>query len=92
MTLWEAVITLAIVVAGLIVAVVQLGKRVDELEGWVLPRKERERKQAELERLRAAVQQRFGDGIMVPDEILRRAFPENYPPDEESKPPDDSSV
>jgi hypothetical protein len=91
MTLWNVTIVLAIVVACLTYFVIRLAGRVDNLEAWVLPHKEREEKAHQLERLRAAVEQGFRDGIMVPDEILRQAYPENYPA-EESKPPDDSSV
>jgi hypothetical protein len=91
MTLWNVTIVLAIVVACLTYVVIQLASRVENLETWVLPQKEREEKARKLERLRAAVEQGFRDGIMVPDEILRQAYPENYPA-EERKPPDDSSV
>lgn len=91
MTMWDITVTLAIVVGCLAYAVIRLANRVTDLEAWVLPKKEQEQKQRQQERRRAAIEQGFRDGIMVPDDVLRQAYPENYPA-EESKPPGDSSV
>jgi hypothetical protein len=99
MTPLDVFIVLGIVVVWLASSVIKMAKhgdrlasRVDDLEAWVLPQKKREQEQRELERLRAAIEKGFEDGIMVPPEVLRQAYPDRYPPDEKSKPPGDSSV
>jgi hypothetical protein len=99
MTLWNITVLLAIVVGWLSYSVIHLARRaddlarrVDELEAWVLPRKEREQRERERERLRADIEQGFRNGIMVPPEVLREAYPDTYPPEEIKGPSDDSPV
>jgi hypothetical protein len=99
MTMWTITIVLAAVVGWLTYYLIHLARRtddlasrVDNLEAWVSPQKKREQREHQRERLRADIEQGFRDGIVVPPEVLREAYPDTYPPDEKSKPPDDSSV
>jgi hypothetical protein len=88
MSLWDITIVLAVAVVWLAFrlastkdALLKIAKRVDDLEAWVLPRKQKEEKERERERLRDDIEQGFRDGIMAPPEILREAYPETYPPE-----------
>jgi hypothetical protein len=81
MILWIVTIALAVVVIWLGYRVMEMTNRVDDLESWVLPRKEQEQKERERQRLRDAIERGFEEGIIAPPEVLREAYPDTYPPD-----------
>jgi hypothetical protein len=87
MSAWDLSVVVAIVAGWLTYRVIQMkrrvddiARRVDDLETWVLPRKEQEKKEHDRERLRKSIEQGFREGIMAPPEVLREAYPDTYPP------------